>query len=1646
MGAPRTKLLLLPLLLLVLLAAPQHQAALVNIGPATLRVGVTAYQLHTNHMAAPGNVAVGLCVSPGSVSCSGSKLGPFISNAAEFTSRDGPVAIGFEFFFENFLPSNTFAWSLLHRNISTLATSIISSDSSVVAFTSDDFGVPRLFSLQAASFSLSFTATLTDAAGPATLTLGLVSLAYDGDCDVHIFFTNVHRCDLYTKMQIDPEAFGLGYNRASNTLSRSTSNNVRDDTNPRYFSPFPSVTFPLTIERFRGGFRFYFEVWDENVFVDERMGSAWWSGSTSSLGSWEYFSAGSRATMAFALHVLCVAGSSVAQGSRCVSQCQAGTFLGQLNTCVPCACGAGAYIAKGCIGGASPQCANVRTCGADQREIATPTLFTDRVCATCATCTNGNYSVAGCTATSDTQCSPCTVCGDAQFEASPCSSSADRTCVDVMVCDLHSQYTAVPATSVSDTVCRSLTECTALTFESVAASPTSDRVCNPITQCAETAYEMAAPTSSSDRMCAPLSQCQAGRSFEAVPATPVSDRRCDLCSQCPQGYSETLECTRVQDRVCADITPPVLTLVGPTNLMFEAGPAYEDRGFTALDTALGDITANVQYTPPNTRVAGQYSVEYAVTDGFNTATARREVTVVDTQPPTVTLLLGANATFHICEASPSAPCTPFDPMTAINVSDNTDTAVTVTYTGEVDIQQVGSYVVDYAAVDASGNRATASMRVNIVGPSQPVITLRGPALVTVEAGQPYVDQGVDVADTEESEEALRARMTCVSDVNVTRPGIYTVQCSLVDASGKTVVSAQRTVEVVDTTPPRITVAGLNPLTVEAAHAQLVDAGATAEDVVDGVLPVVPSSNVDRLVPGLYTITYTATDAAGNSASATRTVRVQDTTPPLLAVRNTPLLIEAILQLSAQLWSLLDLEASDIVDGDMRDRVRLFPESVNAGVLGTVAVLATVTDNAGNTAATNFSVIVRDTQAPQLVLPASFPSTVQAGSVFDMTCEAIDSFDPSPSCLSSPPLPLLTNGSMGAMTVLFEAVDASRNIARQSITFTVVDTEAPTLRLAAGGTTAQQQAGQPYVAPQIDVADRGGLPVNVTCLPHTVSTAALGVTTVSCTAVDSAGNTALLTFDVMVEDTEPPILTVDGPTESLVEASTAYHLPAAQAWDAFYGDVSDRIVVTRYTTTLSGEGRATAALAVQESGVMVELAVARVDVAYSVSDPSGNAAPNVTRVIFESDSTPPVLTLHTNAKGTVNYAIQQFQSYEELGASAFDSYAGNLTSAIVLSYQFVSLASQTRNTTEATTSEIGVLVVTYTVSDPSGNTASRAREISVVAQAVPAPSSSRSVSSSNLLVPIVAVSALLLLLLLVLLLIRHRRKKEKARLDRGRFENPGYVQQLGDTNLQTSSSGTELVQINPVYVSVDNSPPSDGIDNPIYDALPCDAAAVSAAAAGGGQSNLAGSGRWMPAHGFLPAGGRTTLVIGNPGHATVARHDSTLAIPNPGYAVVAPHNSALAIPNPGYATVASPAYNADMARHCVESPQAARLSVRDKAREAAMGGSLAAYYDSPAGYVTACPAANAANDDYLDVKPARPTHSPTPSGASGSYIELPTEPAASDCPDVNPAMAMPVVTPVAHVVQYTAPADFEWDYEVDSSRAVRTFEGSKSSDV
>ena len=155
-----------------------------------------------------------------------------------------------------------------------------------------------------------------------------------------------------------------------------------------------------------------------------------------------------------------------------------------------------------------------------------------------------------------------------------------------------------------------------------------------------------------------------------------------------------------------------------------------------------------------------------------------------------------------------------------------------------------------------------------------MITLLGDSNITHEAGPEYVDAGARWNDSVDGNGTADANGTVNSQV----PGIYLITYTYTDSSGNPAVPVTRTIQVVDTTAPVITLIGDENVTLEAGFEYL-EMGANWSDLVDGNGTAWLSGWVDHETPGFYTVQYDYMDSSGNQAdSVIRTVSVTNQAP------------------------------------------------------------------------------------------------------------------------------------------------------------------------------------------------------------------------------------------------------------------------------------------------------------------------------------------------------------------------------------------------------------------------------------------------------------------------------------------------------------------------------------------------------------------------------------------------------------------------------------------------------------------------------------------------------------------------------------------------------------------------------------------------
>jgi len=191
----------------------------------------------------------------------------------------------------------------------------------------------------------------------------------------------------------------------------------------------------------------------------------------------------------------------------------------------------------------------------------------------------------------------------------------------------------------------------------------------------------------------------------------------------------------------------------------------------------------------------------------------------------------------------------------------------------------GTHVIDLVVNDGTVDSAPDQVIIIVVEDvTPPALTLNGAAEITLECSiDTYTEAGATAID--ECDGAVTVSVT--GSVDASAVGDYTLTYTATDVAGNS-AQATRLVHVVDTTPPVVTLNGAAELTLEAAVDSYEEAGATAMDACDGAIVVAITGSVDTSAVGDYTLTYTATDAAGNSAQVTRQVHVVDTTPPTIA--------------------------------------------------------------------------------------------------------------------------------------------------------------------------------------------------------------------------------------------------------------------------------------------------------------------------------------------------------------------------------------------------------------------------------------------------------------------------------------------------------------------------------------------------------------------------------------------------------------------------------------------------------------------------------------------------------------------------------------------------------------------------------------------
>jgi gliding motility-associated-like protein len=515
---------------------------------------------------------------------------------------------------------------------------------------------------------------------------------------------------------------------------------------------------------------------------------------------------------------------------------------------------------------------------------------------------------------------------------------------------------------------------------------------------------------------------------------------------------------------------------------------------------------------------------FVVTDGAGTtASCSFTVTVTDTEDPTITCPADVvTVTNTGCTATGVALGTP-------TVGDNCGTNAPTNDAPAA--YPVGVTNVTWTVTDAAGNAATCIQTVTVTDTEDPTITC--PADVVTVTNTGCTATGVALGTPTVGDNCGANAPT--NDAPAAYPvGVTNVTWTVTDAAGNAATCIQ-TVTVTDTEDPTITC--------PADVVTVTNTGCTATGVALGTPTVgdncganAPTNDAPAAYPvGVTNVTWTVTDAAGNAATCIQTVTVTDTEDPtitcpadVVTVTNTGCTATGVALGTPTVGDNCGTNAPT------NDAPAAYP-------VGVTNVTWTVTDAAGNAATCIQTVTVTDTEDPTITCPADVVTVTNTGCTATGVALGIPTVGDN--CGANAP----TNDApaaypLGVTNVTWTVTDAAGNAATCIQTVTVTDTEDPTITCPAdvvtvtntGCTATGVALGTPTVGDNCGT----NAPTNDAPAAYPV-----GVTNVTWTLTDAAGNAATCIQTVTVTDGENPNI-VSCPPNDVVssDATCGYLMP------------------------------------------------------------------------------------------------------------------------------------------------------------------------------------------------------------------------------------------------------------------------------------------------------------------------------------------------------------------------------------------------------------------------------------------------------------------------------------------------------------------------
>jgi hypothetical protein len=391
--------------------------------------------------------------------------------------------------------------------------------------------------------------------------------------------------------------------------------------------------------------------------------------------------------------------------------------------------------------------------------------------------------------------------------------------------------------------------------------------------------------------------------------------------------------TQNQTVVIHDVTAPVPDMAALPDVTGECSATATAP--TATDNCVGSVTATT-LDPTSYSAQGTYTIHWTYSDGNgNSSTQTQNVIVHDVTAPVPALasLSDVNAE---CSATVTAP----------TATDNCVGSVTATTTDPTTYSTQGSFTIHWTYSDANGNTSTQTQNVNIHDVTAPVPNVPSLSGVTAECSATVT------APTATDNCSGTITATTADPTTYSAQGAYTIHWTYNDGNGNT-SSQNQTVIVRDVTPPTIsgTPANINVNNDAGQCGAIVSwtAPTTSDNCSSTITQTAGLASGSQFPVGTTTITYTATDAGGNTVTSSFDVAVTDNENPTITAPSNVTINGWCTNTTADLGT--------PVTGDNCGVASVTNNAPATFPVGTTTVTWTVTDVHGHTATANQTVTV-----------------------------------------------------------------------------------------------------------------------------------------------------------------------------------------------------------------------------------------------------------------------------------------------------------------------------------------------------------------------------------------------------------------------------------------------------------------------------------------------------------------------------------------------------------------------------------------------------------------------------------------------------------------------------------------------------------------